>query len=103
MAPKATLKSPPKSAPKAPPQPVISPALIPALLHKDSQPADVTLYVEIGLNISGQIPKTAIYVPKQAGLGQGGTVDVILYLHGHKTKAQFPELNGKVLDVEELL
>ena len=102
MAPKATLKRPPKAAPKAPPPPVINPGLVPALAGQDSQPADATLYLTIDLNISGQQAKTAVYIPKKAGLGTGGAVNVILYLHGHKTINQFPELKGKVLDIEEL-
>lgn len=102
MAPKAKPKTAQKVAPKAAPAPVINPALVPDLASpSDTKPADVTLYLKIDLTISDQQPKTAVYVPDRARLGN--KLDVILYLYGHKHRGIFPELKGKTIDSEELL
>ncbi len=96
MAPKPTAN---KVKPSPPADPVIDPALVPDLLGQDSMPADTTLYLKTKINVSGQADKTAVFVPDRSRLAPP-TVDVILYLHGHK--ASFRQ-GKKSIDIERQL
>jgi hypothetical protein len=71
---------------------------VPDLIDQDSTPKDVTLYLKIDLGLSGQEPMTAVYVPDRSKLG--GTVNIILYLHGHKEAFQ---KGGKSISIQEHL
>jgi hypothetical protein len=61
---------------------------IPKLIKSETQPPAATLYAEIGLKIihrdgtKGTAPMTGIFIP--ANYKPKATVDLILYLHGHK-------------------
>jgi len=61
---------------------------IPRLMKSETQPPASTLYVEIDLKIvhrdgtRGTAPMTGIFIPENYKLTP--TVDLILYLHGHK-------------------
>jgi hypothetical protein len=71
---------------------------VPDCPKQDPTPKDVTLYLTIDLGLSGQEPLTAVYVPDRTKLG--GTVDIILYLHGHKEAFQKA---GRSISIEEHL
>jgi hypothetical protein len=62
---------------------------LPKLLKQEAIPPGNTLYVNIDLGIIDQFgitaaPVTGIFIPE--GYVPGATVDVILYLHGHKAE-----------------
>ena len=71
---------------------------VPELTKSDTTPLDTTLYLKIDLKLSNQEPMTAVYVPDRTKLG--GTVDIILYLHGHKEAFKKA---GRSINIEEHL
>ncbi len=76
-------------SPNGKPVPPITPGTgsAPRLLKQESTPPGTTLYVSIDLSIVDKFaiaaaPVTGIFIPE--GYVPGASVDVILYLHGHK-------------------
>jgi hypothetical protein len=70
--------------------PVTPTGAAPRLLKRESSPPAATLYAEIDLGIIDKFkvraaPMTGIFLPD--GFKPGPSVDVILYLHGHKAEA----------------
>jgi hypothetical protein len=57
---------------------------LPRLVRRETSPLGTTLYVELRLGDEGSAPPlTGIFIPK--GFRSSAAVDVIVYLHGHKT------------------
>jgi hypothetical protein len=81
----------PVTPPAAPgPAPGVPTGAAPRLLKRESSPPAATLYAEIDLGIVDKFkvraaPMTGIFLPD--GFKPGPSVDVILYLHGHKAEA----------------
>jgi peptidoglycan hydrolase-like protein with peptidoglycan-binding domain len=79
------------SIPKITPHNQLTPSIssLPKLLKREVIPPGNTLYVNIDLGIIDQFgitaaPVTGVFIPE--GYAPGATVDVILYLHGHKAE-----------------
>ena len=78
--------------PDVPPPAPLVPGVVtpPNLLRKENAPPGTSLYVGIDLNIVdkfkiGAAPMTGIFIPD--GFVPGPAVDILLYLHGHKSES----------------
>jgi hypothetical protein len=62
----------------------------PALLKSETTPKGLTLYLDINLKIVDKFgiaaqPVTGVFIPE--GYTPGGSVDIVLWLHGHKAES----------------
>jgi hypothetical protein len=86
----------------APPISVLASGITPALVAEEAIPAVKTLYLGIDLK-NGASPTTAVFIPTD--MAAQSPVDILLYLHGHKSSLNGVTLAGmsiqKYLTVKE--
>ena len=74
-----------------PPPAVLTPGTTPALVAEESNPALKTLYLEIDIR-NGASPTTAVFIP--GAQAAQSSVNVLIYLHGHKGSLNGVTLKG---------